>query len=45
MLRGTDTHHMVEAAVKAVGMALRQALAEGDTVFSTKGSVELERLD
>ena len=45
VLRGEDRHHMVEAAVKAVGLALRQALAEGDAVFSTKGSVELERVD
>lgn len=45
VLRGTDRHHMVEAAIKATGLALRQALAEGDTVFSTKGSVSLERLD
>ena len=42
VLRGTDRHHMVEAAVKAFGMALRQALTRGDTVFSTKGSVHLE---
>ena len=45
VLRGTDRHHRVEAAVKAVGLSLRQALVEGDTVFSTKGSVRLERLD
>jgi imidazoleglycerol-phosphate dehydratase len=45
VLRGSDRHHMVEAAVKASGLALRQALAEGDVVFSTKGSVKLERLD
>ena len=45
VLRGTDKHHRVEAAVKAVGLALRQALVEGETVFSTKGSVELRRLD
>ena len=44
VVRGEDRHHMVEAAVKAVGLALRQALAEGDQVFSTKGSVTLERL-
>jgi len=43
VLRGEDRHHMVEAAVKAVGLALRQALEEGDTVFSTKGSVRVER--
>jgi len=45
ILRGKDRHHMVEAAIKATGMALRQALAEGDAVFSTKGSVNIERLD
>lgn len=43
VLRGEDRHHVVEAAVKAVGLALRQALAEGDAVFSTKGSVRIER--
>jgi len=45
VLRGTDRHHRVEAAIKATGLALRQALAEGEVVFSTKGSVKLERLD
>ncbi len=45
VVRGTDRHHRVEAAVKAVGLALRQALVEGDVVFSTKGSVSVERLD
>jgi len=43
VLRGSDRHHMVEAAVKAVGLALRQAMVAGDAVFSTKGSVVLER--
>lgn len=42
VIRGKDRHHMVEAAVKALGLSLRQALEEGETVFSTKGSVELE---
>ena len=42
VVRGRDRHHVVEAAVKAVGLALRQALREGDAVFSTKGSVEME---
>lgn len=42
--RGRDRHHVVEAAVKAVGLALRQALAEGEGVFSTKGGVEAEWL-
>lgn len=37
--RGQDHHHMIECAVKAVGLALRQALRQGDVVFSTKGSV------
>jgi len=45
VLRGADKHHQVEAAIKATGLALRQALAEGDVVFSTKGSVSLDRLD
>lgn len=40
--RGRDRHHVVEAAVKATGLALRQALAKGDAVFSTKGSVSLD---
>ncbi len=40
--RGRDRHHLVEAAVKATGLALRQALREGEAVFSTKGSVRLE---
>jgi imidazoleglycerol-phosphate dehydratase len=44
VIRGTDRHHVVEAAIKAVGLCLRQALAPGDSVFSTKGAVELERL-
>jgi imidazoleglycerol-phosphate dehydratase len=42
VVRGRDRHHMVEAAVKALGLALRQALQEGGSVFSTKGSVDLE---
>jgi len=42
VVRGKDKHHTVEAAVKAFGLALRQAMVEGDAVFSTKGSVQLE---
>ena len=42
VLRGTDRHHVVEAAFKALGMALRTALAESGSVFSTKGAVSLE---
>lgn len=42
VLRGRDRHHIVEAAVKALGLALRDAMVEGDAVFSTKGAVDLE---
>jgi imidazoleglycerol-phosphate dehydratase len=41
VLRGTDRHHVVEAAVKAVGLALRQALQPEGGVFSTKGAVNM----
>ncbi len=42
-LRGRDRHHIVEAAFKALGLALRDAMCEtGSAVFSTKGSVALE---
>jgi imidazoleglycerol-phosphate dehydratase len=41
VLRGRDRHHVVEAAIKAVGLALRGALVEGDAVFSTKGAIEV----
>lgn len=39
VLRGEDRHHVIEAAFKAVGLALRDALAPADAVFSTKGAV------
>jgi imidazoleglycerol-phosphate dehydratase len=39
VLRGRDRHHVVEAAFKALGLSLRQALAEEGSVFSTKGAV------
>ncbi|MSR22079.1 MAG: imidazoleglycerol-phosphate dehydratase [Gemmatimonadetes bacterium] len=42
VLRGRDRHHVVEAAVKATGLALRQALEVGNEVFSTKGAVVLK---
>jgi len=42
VIRGTDRHHVVEAAFKALGMVLRTALAERDSVFSTKGAVSFE---
>jgi imidazoleglycerol-phosphate dehydratase len=42
ILRGRDSHHVTEAAFKALGMALRDAMVDSGTVFSTKGSVALE---
>lgn len=45
VLRGHDRHHVVEAAFKALGLALRDAMCEsatGAAVFSTKGAVDLE---
>jgi imidazoleglycerol-phosphate dehydratase len=42
VLRGRDRHHIVEAAFKALGLALRDAAVETDAVFSTKGTVALE---
>ena len=44
VLRGTDRHHVVEAAFKALGFALNDALTDGGgngAVFSTKGAVKL----
>lgn len=39
VLRGRDRHHVVEAAFKALGLAVRDAFVETGAVFSTKGSV------
>jgi imidazoleglycerol-phosphate dehydratase len=41
VLRGVDRHHVVEAAFKALGLAVRDAMVEGGAVFSTKGAVSL----
>jgi imidazoleglycerol-phosphate dehydratase len=41
VLRGADRHHVVEAAFKALGLALRDAMAPGTGVVSTKGTVAL----
>jgi imidazoleglycerol-phosphate dehydratase len=43
VLRGTDRHHIVEAAFKALGLAIHDALQDSGSgaVFSTKGSVKL----
>ena len=45
VLRGTDKHHVVEAAFKALGLAVREAFVDTGAVFSTKGSVALKRGD
>ncbi len=42
VLRGRDRHHAIEAGFKALGMALRAALAPAGDVASTKGAVRLE---
>jgi len=43
VLRGTDRHHIVEGAFKALGFAVRDALVLTDaTVVSTKGGVILD---
>ena len=41
VLRGQDRHHVIEAAFKALGLAVRDAFVDTDTVFSTKGGVAL----
>lgn len=41
VLRGTDRHHIIEAAFKALGLALGDALVDSGAVFSTKGAVAL----
>jgi imidazoleglycerol-phosphate dehydratase len=43
VLRGEDRHHVVEAAIKATALALREALVTSEAVFSTKGVVEFRR--
>ncbi|HEX6309585.1 MAG TPA: hypothetical protein VFZ69_15420 [Longimicrobiales bacterium] len=45
VLRGRDRHHVVEAAVKAVGLALAGALRAEGSVFSTKGAVRTRTED
>jgi imidazoleglycerol-phosphate dehydratase len=39
VVRGRDRHHIVEAAFKALGLALRDAMTSTPTVMSTKGVV------
>ncbi len=45
VIRGSDRHHVIEAAIKATAMSLREALAPRPEVFSTKGAVVTERVD
>jgi imidazoleglycerol-phosphate dehydratase len=46
VIRGVDRHHVIEAAFKATGLALRQALSDvGGGVFSTKGNVAVDVTD
>ena len=45
VVRGKNRHHMVEAAVKALGLSLRKALQDDGVVFSTKGSVSMQFLE
>jgi imidazoleglycerol-phosphate dehydratase len=42
VVRGSDRHHIVEAAFKALGFVLRDAARDTGAVFSTKGAVALE---
>lgn len=42
VLRGRDRHHVLEAGFKALGFALRAAMAPAEGVFSTKGAVRTE---
>ncbi len=42
VIRGEDRHHVVEAAFKALGFALRDAARDSGAVFSTKGAIALE---
>ena len=41
VLRGSDRHHIIEAAFKALGLAVREAFVDSGAVFSTKGGVAL----
>ena len=43
VLRGRDRHHIVEAAFKALGLCIRDALSDTGAVFSTKGAVNVSR--
>lgn len=40
VLRGKDEHHIIEATFKALGLALRDAMARASRTLSTKAEVE-----
>jgi len=40
VIRGKDQHHVVEATFKALGLALREAMAVSPSTISTKSRVE-----
>jgi imidazoleglycerol-phosphate dehydratase len=40
VLRGHDRHHIVEAAFKGLGLALRDALVDTGAVMSIKGPIQ-----
>ncbi len=40
VLRGKDEHHIIEATFKALGLALKEAMAMSETMMSTKSRVE-----
>jgi len=40
VIRGRDAHHIVEATFKALGLAVKDAMAPASSALSTKASVE-----
>ena len=40
VLRGKDSHHIVEATFKALGVALKEAVAPIGSIMSTKSDVK-----
>ncbi len=40
VIRGKDSHHIVEATFKALGLALREAMTPAGSILSTKSEVQ-----